>query len=69
MAEIKFCENNFPQGAEEVTRMLDNDGIAYEVESCLGFCGDCAVTPYALVDDELVMAETPEELYNLIKKM
>ena len=68
MAEIKFCENNFSQGTEEVTKKLEQDGIEFEVEPCLGYCGDCAVGPFALVDDELVQEETPEELYNKIKE-
>ncbi len=68
MAEIKFCENNYSQGTEEVTEKLANDGIEFDVEPCLGYCGDCAVGPFALVDDELIQAETPEELYDKIKE-
>lgn len=69
MAEIKFCENNFGEGAEQVMEKLKNDGIEFEVESCLGYCGDCAMKPIALVDDELVDAETPDELYDKIKNL
>ncbi|MBU3126351.1 DUF1450 domain-containing protein [Clostridium tagluense] len=38
-------------------------------EECLGYCGDCAVGPYALVDDELIQAGTTDELYEKIKSM
>lgn len=69
MAKIQFCENNYDQGIEEVIEMLDNDEIEYEVESCLGYCDECAMHPFALVDDEYVEAETPEELYSEIKEM
>jgi len=68
MADIKFCENNYAQGAEEVTLKLQKDGIEFEVEPCLGYCGDCAVGPFALVDDELIQADTSDELYDKIKK-
>ncbi len=68
MLEIKFCENNFSQGTEDVVNQLreEVDDVTIEVESCLGYCGDCAVGPFALVNDELVQADTPEELYEMI---
>ena len=47
---------------------LRKDGVEVEVESCLGYCGDCAVGPMALVDDELVQADSAEELYEEIKE-
>lgn len=70
MAEIKFCDNNYAQGIEDIVNKLKsemNEGEV-QVEPCLGYCGDCAVGPFALVDDELVQADTPEELYDKIKK-
>lgn len=71
MVEIKFCENNFAQGTEDVIKRLKEevDDIFIEVESCLGYCGDCAVGPFALVNDELVQADTPEELYDSIVQL
>ncbi len=67
MTEIKFCENNFGYGTNEIADRLKNEGIEVEVESCLGYCGDCAVGPFALVKDELIQTETAEELYEKIK--
>jgi len=67
MAEIKFCENNFQHGTEDVINKLKGEGVAVEVESCLGYCGDCAVGPFALVNDELVQTDTAEELYDAIQ--
>lgn len=69
MAKIQFCENNYDQGAEQVIEMLENDEIGYEVDACLGYCGECAMQPFALVDDEYVEADSPDELYNKIKEM
>ncbi|WP_099189354.1 DUF1450 domain-containing protein [Tepidibacter mesophilus] len=70
MAQIKFCENNFSHGTEEVVNKIENElnGVDVEVESCLGYCGDCAVGPFALVNDELIQADTPDELFNKIKE-
>ncbi|MBB6218605.1 uncharacterized protein YuzB (UPF0349 family) [Anaerosolibacter carboniphilus] len=68
MAEVKFCENNFGHGTDDIAERLKNEGISVEIEPCLGYCGDCAVGPFALVDDEFVQADSPEELYEKIKE-
>ncbi len=67
MSTILFCENNFSHGTEEVVNKLREENYDVEVESCLGYCGDCAVGPYALVNDEFIQADSPEELYEMIK--
>lgn len=67
MADVKFCENNYSQGAEEVINKLKDEGVDVDVEPCLGYCGDCAVGPFALVNDEFIQAENTEELYDKIK--
>lgn len=71
MADIRFCENNFSHpGVEDLVDKLEGEfrDHTIEVEPCLGYCGDCANSPYALVDDEMVGAETADELYENIKK-
>jgi uncharacterized protein YuzB (UPF0349 family) len=69
--EIKFCENNFSHGTEDVVKKLEENysDVEVVVEGCLGYCGDCAEGPFALVDDELVQAETADELYDKIVEM
>ncbi|WP_271712282.1 DUF1450 domain-containing protein [Anaeromicropila herbilytica] len=47
----------------------DFNDIDISAESCLGYCGDCAVGPYALVNNEMIQADTAEELYEKIKKL
>lgn len=71
MKEIKFCENNFSHGTEEIMNKLKEEfsDIEVSVEPCLGYCGDCAEGPFALVDDELITEGTAEELYKKIKDM
>lgn len=70
MVEIKLCENNFIHGTEEIAKRLseeyEDSKVNVEVESCLGYCGDCANGPFALVNDELVQADTVDELYEAI---
>lgn len=68
MKKVQFCENNFPHGTEDLVDKLRKENIDVEVEPCLGYCGECAVGPMALVDDELVTADTAEELYESIKE-
>lgn len=67
MKKVQFCENNFPHGIEDIVNKLRKEKVDVEVEPCLGYCGDCAVGPFALVDDELIQADTAEELYETIK--
>lgn len=69
--EVKFCENNFSFGTEKVAKILQENYKSVEVyiEPCLGYCGDCAVGPYALVDDEMIQADTADELLKKIEGM
>ena len=71
MTEIKFCENNFTHDTEETVSKLQENypDIEVEVESCLGYCGDCAAGPFALVNDELIQADSADELYKEIEKL
>ncbi|TDX46760.1 DUF1450 domain-containing protein [Orenia marismortui] len=69
MPVVSFCENNFVHGVEGlITKIEDFEDVSVEIESCLGFCGDCAIGPFALVDGDLLQAETIDELYNRIKE-
>jgi uncharacterized protein YuzB (UPF0349 family) len=70
MTEIKFCENNFNHGTDNtVTMLVDNyPNVKIIVESCLGQCGDCAQGPFALVNDELIVGDTVDDLYSKIKR-
>lgn len=69
MTEIKFCENNFTHGTNETAKKLEekHPNVSVTVESCLGYCGDCASGPYALVNDELIQADSADELYGKIE--
>jgi uncharacterized protein YuzB (UPF0349 family) len=71
MTEIKFCENNFTFGTEETMKKLKENysNADVSIEPCLGYCGDCAVGPYALVNDEMIQDDTADELFEKIENM
>ncbi|MEX2460113.1 MAG: YuzB family protein [Paenibacillaceae bacterium] len=60
---IEFCTNNMHHGTERLMKKLeqkpDYDVIEY---GCLGNCGECYITPYALVNGEVVASATVEQL-------
>lgn len=64
---IEFCMSNLYAGTMEIKEKLeeneDYDVIEY---GCLGNCGQCYQQPYALVNGDLVAADTPEQLYDAI---
>jgi len=67
--KIEFCENNFGYGTEEVIERIENelDNAKTEVHSCIGFCDDCAASPFALIDGQIIQADTPDDLFEEIK--
>ncbi|ANS75633.1 UDP-N-acetylmuramoylalanine--D-glutamate ligase [Paenibacillus yonginensis] len=64
---IEFCVSNMHFGTDEVMEKLeenpDYDVIEY---GCLNNCGLCSAAPYALVNGEIVEAESADKLYELI---
>lgn len=68
MSKVQFCENNFFSETEWVVDKLkeEYEDVNVEVESCLGYCGECAERHIALVNDELVTAESVDELHDSI---
>lgn len=71
MTEIKFCENNFTFGTEETMKKLKEkySNADVSIEPCLGYCSDCAVGPYALVNDEMIQSDTADELFEKIENI
>jgi uncharacterized protein YuzB (UPF0349 family) len=69
MTEVRLCENNFSHGTEMLIDRIKEEleDVSVDVEPCLGYCGDCATGPFALVNDELVKAESAEELFHMIE--
>lgn len=62
---VEFCISNLVNGSlSAYYRIKEQDLPHLEVraEKCLGYCGRCVNTLFALVDSQMVEAETPDEL-------
>ncbi|MHC0039001.1 YuzB family protein [Pseudoneobacillus sp. C159] len=60
---IEFCISNLASGAQRALEILEKDPDLDVIEyGCLGYCGKCASTLYALVNGDVVTGDTPEEL-------
>ena len=67
LTDVKFCQNNYTQGVEEAVTKLESEGVNVKVESCLGKCDICSVEPFAIVDGEVITADSTNKLYEKIK--
>ncbi|RKP56316.1 DUF1450 domain-containing protein [Cohnella endophytica] len=64
---VEFCVSNMHHGTDRVLKKLEQRGDIEVIEyGCLGNCGECFLSPYALVNGESIVAETAEQLYELI---
>lgn len=60
---VEFCVSNLANGSQETFEVLEKDPNIDVLEyGCLSYCTRCSETLYALVNGELVEADTPEEL-------
>lgn len=60
---IEFCISNLASGAQKAREILERDPNFDIIEyGCLGYCGICAASLFALVNGEVVRGKTPEEL-------
>ncbi|XID95794.1 YuzB family protein [Paenibacillaceae bacterium WGS1546] len=66
---VEFCVSNAQHGTDLALKKLESHP-EFEIEvieyGCLGNCGECFLSPYALVNGESVVAETADELYELV---
>jgi uncharacterized protein YuzB (UPF0349 family) len=64
---IEFCASNMHHGTDKVMKALeqnpDYDVIEY---GCLGNCGQCYMEPYALLNGEIIAAESADLLQERI---
>lgn len=60
---VEFCVSNLANGAQETFETLERDpNIDVLDYGCLSYCTKCDNTFYALVNGEIVEADTPAEL-------
>lgn len=63
MPIIEFCINNLANGSQRAREMLERDPNLDIIEyGCLGYCGKCAASLFALANGEVVAGKDPEEL-------
>ncbi|MDW0113549.1 MULTISPECIES: YuzB family protein [Sporosarcina] len=60
---VEFCISNLANGAQKTLEALERDPNIDVLEyGCLSYCTRCAESLYALVNGEVVQADTPDEL-------
>lgn len=61
---IEFCAGNAHFGTDKALKPLEEHPDCELIEyGCLTNCGQCYLAPFVIVNDEIVEAETAEELY------
>jgi uncharacterized protein YuzB (UPF0349 family) len=62
---VEFCVSNMHHGTDRVLKKLESHPDIEVIEyGCLGNCGECYLSPYALVNGESVVAESADQLYD-----
>ncbi|GMB09014.1 YuzB family protein [Thermolongibacillus altinsuensis] len=60
---VEFCISNLANGSQRALEKLEKDPNLDIIEyGCLGYCGKCAQSLFAMVNGDVVTAETAEEL-------
>ncbi|MGG0656706.1 YuzB family protein [Rummeliibacillus pycnus] len=60
---VEFCVSNLANGSQETFEVLEKDPNIDVLEyGCLSYCTRCSDTLYALVNGEMVEADTSDEL-------
>lgn len=66
---IEFCVSNLANGSRRALEKLEQDYDLDVIEyGCLGYCGQCARSLFALVNGDIVRGETPDELVENVYK-
>lgn len=65
---IEFCMHNYELGTEKVKKKLE-ESPDYDIleKDCLGHCEQC-MTPYALVEGDIIEADDPDTLLEKIEE-
>lgn len=63
MPIIEFCVSNLANGSQRAREILERDPNFDIIEyGCLGYCGKCTTSLFALVNGEVVYGKDPEDL-------
>ncbi|MBM6617844.1 DUF1450 domain-containing protein [Bacillus suaedaesalsae] len=69
---IEFCQKNLEQFVGEehfpsYEEFLNSKDIHYKEYECQSRCKECKLSPYAIVDDEMIIAEDCMSLLEAMK--
>ncbi|KPC75932.1 hypothetical protein ADL26_05420 [Thermoactinomyces vulgaris] len=66
---IEFCSSNLSVAGSSLVKefVAEQDQCQVKEYDCLGYCFDCAEQPYAVVDQQVIQASSPDELLQLVK--
>ncbi|GEB34543.1 DUF1450 domain-containing protein [Brevibacillus parabrevis] len=67
---VEFCASNVASYTQPVVDALENDpelDVDVLEYGCLGYCGECYMEPFALVNGTLLQAPSADELLVKIK--
>ncbi|NNU90328.1 YuzB family protein [Anoxybacillus sp. CHMUD] len=60
---VEFCISNLANGSQRALEKLEKDPNLDIIEyGCLGYCGKCANTLFAMVNGDIVTAENADQL-------
>jgi len=60
---IDFCASNIHHGTDALLDKYEADENYEAIEyGCLGNCGECYLKPFVIVNGEIVVADTVEQL-------
>jgi len=64
---VEFCVSNLANGSQKAYEILERDPNIDVLEyGCLSYCTKCSESFYAIVNGELVEADSPEALTEAI---
>lgn len=67
---IEFCASNIGHGTEPLKLKLEQNPEYDVVEyGCLNNCGECYLQPFAMVDGEIIEADSPLLWKRLLKPL
>ena len=67
---VEFCENNYTLGTRITKEKLDHNPKFDTMEyGCLGYCRQCRITPFALVEGKYIEEDELDELYLKITQL
>jgi uncharacterized protein YuzB (UPF0349 family) len=74
ITKVDFCEKNLnrfltDELSSEYSAFLNKKNIQFKEYECQSKCKECQQSPYAIVNDKFITAETSEDLLKKLKQI